>query len=106
MRRYGMTGPNGTDRATLALRSPTAERRRRIAGDSANHRAQGQVSSDTVLAQIAALDLMTIAELRLRWRELFGADAPGHSRPYITSRLAYRIQEIAFGGLKPETVAR
>jgi len=60
----------------------------------------------SVLAQIAALDTMTINELRARWRELNGADAPSHSRPYITSRLAYRIQELAFGGLKPETVAR
>jgi len=64
------------------------------------------VSTDSVLGQIAALDSMSIADLRTRWRELFGADAPRHSRPYIISRLAYRIQELAYGGLRPETLAR
>jgi len=49
---------------------------------------------------------MTIGELRGRWRELFGVDAPRHSRPYIISRLAYRVQELAYGGLRPETLAR
>ena len=34
-----------------------------------------------------------------------GIGAAG-SRSYITSRLAYRIQELAYGGLKPETRAR
>src|SRR4051794_40858448 len=34
-----------------------------------------------------------------------GAAAPGN-RPYLESRLAYRIQELAYGGLKPETRAR
>jgi hypothetical protein len=29
-----------------------------------------------------------------------------YNRRYLESRLAYRIQELAFGGLKPETVAR
>jgi hypothetical protein len=32
--------------------------------------------------------------------------APGFSRSYLISRLAYRIQEPAYGGLKPATRAR
>ena len=38
--------------------------------------------------------------LRSRSQEL------GILRTYLQSRLAYRIQELAYGGLKPETVAR
>jgi hypothetical protein len=44
--------------------------------------------------------------LKLRWRELFGKEPPPFSRPFLQSRLAYRTQELAYGSLKPETVAR
>ena len=73
---------------------------RRAAAQSTNGHVPAP-TGDTVLAQIAALDGMAIAELRDRWRELFGAGAPRHSRPYIVSQLAYRIQELAYGA-RPE----
>src|SRR5712675_2471914 len=59
-----------------------------------------------VLAQIGALKSMPAAGLKARWRELFDTEAPPYNRRFLESRLAYRIQELAFGGLKPETVAR
>ena len=37
---------------------------------------------------------------------MFGTEPPPFNRPYLQSRLAYRIQELAYGGLKPETRAR
>ncbi len=37
---------------------------------------------------------------------MFGKEPPPWNRVYIQSRLAYRIQELAYGGLKPETVDR
>ena len=40
------------------------------------------------------------------WRELFDKEPPGFSRNYLVSRLAYRIQELAYGGLKPATRAK
>lgn len=63
-------------------------------------------SNDSVLAQIAALQTMPIAELKAQWRMLFDAEPPPFNRPYLQSRLAYRVQELAYGGLKPETLAR
>jgi hypothetical protein len=59
-----------------------------------------------VLRQVATLREATAAELRQRWRELFGTEPPPFSRPFLQSRLAYRLQELAFGGLKSETVVR
>ena len=59
-----------------------------------------------VLGRLAALKTAPIAQLKQQWRELFGKEPPPFSRRYITSRLAYRIQELAYGGLKPETVRR
>ena len=35
---------------------------------------------------------------------LFDTEPPPYNRPLLESRLAYRIQELAYGGLKRETV--
>lgn len=59
-----------------------------------------------VLSRLAALQSATAAELKDQWRALFGKEPPPFNRPYLVSRLAYRIQELAYGGLKPETRAR
>ena len=59
-----------------------------------------------VLGRLAALQTATTPELKQQWRELFGREPPPHNRAYLQSRLAYRIQELAYGGLKPETVKR
>ena len=40
------------------------------------------------------------------WHELYGKPPPAFSRSYLISRLAYRIQELAYGGLKPATRAK
>ena len=37
---------------------------------------------------------------------MFETEPPPFNRRYLESRLAYRIQELAYGGLKPETVRR
>jgi hypothetical protein len=59
-----------------------------------------------VLGRLAALKTTPIADLKQQWRTLFGKEPPPFSKTFIQSRLAYRIQELAYGGLKPETVAR
>jgi hypothetical protein len=62
--------------------------------------------STSVLAQIAALKCMPLAGLKARWRELFGTEPPPYNRRFLESRLTYRVQELAYGGLKPETLER
>ena len=59
-----------------------------------------------VLSRLAALQTATAAELKEQWRALFGKEPPPFNRPYLVSRLSYRVQELAYGGLKPETRAR
>lgn len=61
---------------------------------------------DPVLARLAAIKAATIGELKKQWRELFGSEPPPFNRRYLESRLAYRVQELAYGGLKPDTVKR
>ncbi len=59
-----------------------------------------------VLGRLAALQTAPIAHLKEQWRQLFGKESPPFNKAYIQSRLAYRIQELADGGLKPETIQR
>ncbi len=62
--------------------------------------------TDSVLASIAALPSLPMPALKARWRELFQTEPPAFNRAYLESRLTYRIQELAYGGLSLATVAR
>jgi len=55
--------------------------------------------SQSTLAEIAALQQLSFRELQARWRELTGTDPPRYNRSFLTRRLAYRMQGLAFGGL-------
>src|SRR4051794_30419938 len=61
---------------------------------------------ETVVARVVALKTLPIAALKQQWRELFDREPPAFNRRYLESRLAYRIQELAYGGLKPDTIER
>ena len=62
--------------------------------------------TDTVLTQLAALKAAPIGALKQKWRDLFESEPPPYNRRFLEHRLAYRIQELTYGGLKPETVRR
>jgi hypothetical protein len=62
--------------------------------------------ADPVLGQLAALHAAPMAALKAKWRELFESAPPPYNRRFLESRLAYRIQELAFGGVKPDTLER
>ena len=59
-----------------------------------------------VLGRLAALKTVPTPDLKQQWRELFAAEPPPYNRRFLESRLGYRIQELAYGGLKPETIQR
>lgn len=56
-------------------------------------------TGDSVLKQITDLDGLSHEELCQLWRTLYGKEPTAFNRPYLIKRLAYRIQEIAYGGL-------
>jgi hypothetical protein len=62
--------------------------------------------ADPVLAQLAALKTAPVAALKQKWRDLFESEPPAYNRRFLESRLAYRIQELAHGGLSPATLER
>lgn len=58
-----------------------------------------------VLARLARLKAMTVNELKSEWQTLMESTPPNNSRTFLEQRLAYRIQELTYGGL-PKPVSR
>ncbi|MEE9369147.1 MAG: DUF2924 domain-containing protein [Pontiella sp.] len=53
----------------------------------------------SVLRQLAALEKMSSEQLREKWFDLYGEQAPKYRKAFLLKRLAYRIQELYYGGL-------
>jgi hypothetical protein len=62
--------------------------------------------SSKTLKQIAELETLAVPELKVRWRKLFGTEPPTHQRRFLIKRLAYRVQELVYGGLSEEVRRR
>ena len=60
----------------------------------------------TVARQIADLSQMSMAELWPLWDRYFPRRPDYPNRTHVESRIAYKLQEEAFGGLAPETRKR
>ena len=60
----------------------------------------------TMLAEINRLRTMTVGELLVRWRELYGEDSRSRNKDFLWRRLAWRAQELAHGGLSDRARAR
>jgi hypothetical protein len=60
-------------------------------------------TQDPILARLAALKSMSVNDLKTEWQVLFNAPAPNNSRTFLESRLAYRIQELTYGGPDNQT---
>ena len=61
-------------------------------------------TNDPILARLAALKFQPVGELKQQWHDLFDGAPPPFSRRHMETRLAYRIQELAYGG--PDKVTR
>jgi hypothetical protein len=60
-------------------------------------------NKDASREALSRLPMLDLDELRQEWRRLNKADAsPRLSRDLLVRAVAYRLQELAFGGLRPE----
>jgi hypothetical protein len=63
--------------------------------------------SERLEVEIAALPMMNIAQLQAKWRRDLKQAPPPHVRKQLlVPLLAYKLQEQAYGGLKPEVKRR
>jgi hypothetical protein len=53
----------------------------------------------SVIAQIEALQRMSVGELQAEWTRLYGEPSRSRHREYLLRRLCWRVQEIRLGGL-------
>ncbi|UZR30749.1 DUF2924 domain-containing protein [Methylococcus mesophilus] len=60
----------------------------------------------SVAAQVASLSNLPIKDLWALWDKYFPRRPTHPNRNYLESRIAYKIQEAAYGGLAPETRRR
>lgn len=60
----------------------------------------------TIAAQVVALQRMTVAELRGQYLELYGEETKSRNKTWIFRACAWRLQEIAFGGLSERAKQR
>ncbi|QJT94801.1 DUF2924 domain-containing protein [Wolbachia endosymbiont of Diaphorina citri] len=56
--------------------------------------------------KVMNLEKKTLEELRRMWKKVFGEEAPKHSKKYLIPRLAYRMQEKAYGEISRKGLKR
>ena len=54
------------------------------------------------MSEIMAFKKATLSEIQTQYNELFASDAPCANKPYLIKKVAYRLQEVACGGLLDE----
>lgn len=58
------------------------------------------------LPEVKALETMSVKELVEKYQEVFGEPTRSRNRMHLVRSIAWRIQELAFGGLSSETLAK
>lgn len=62
------------------------------------------LSTTELERELIALQSMKTPELQMKWRDVFKSDPPRKMRAgFLQRAIAYRLQELTFGGLKPKT---
>ena len=62
--------------------------------------------SKTIAAQINELRGMTVRELREKYREVYGEETRSGNKDWLWKRIAWRIQELEYGGLSERAKRR
>ena len=92
---YSAAEPHGrTAAGSLDQNDPVATNGPEIGARAA---ASAPDSTSQVSNRLAVLAELSVADLRLEWRQLFRADPPRLSRDIMMRAVAYRLQESAHG---------
>lgn len=60
----------------------------------------------SISSQILSLQKMTVGQLQKKWLDLYGEPTRSCNRQFLWRRLAWRVQELAYGGLSDRAKAR
>jgi Protein of unknown function (DUF2924) len=85
---------------SLAIHGTSARQKSDEPSSSIGQAVNRHVADEEALSRLLTLD---IRELRQQWRDLYKTQAPRHfSRELLVRAVAFRMQELARGGLRPE----
>jgi hypothetical protein len=85
---------------SLAIHGTSARQKSDEPLSAIGHAANRHVVKEEAISRLLTLD---IGELRQQWRGVYKTQAPRHfSRELLVRAVAYRMQEVAWGGLRPE----
>ena len=62
------------------------------------------MQTNTIERDIAELNYMPMAHLKALWQSYYNTPAPQFNKLTLVNKLAYRMQEMAYGGLKQEVI--
>ena len=62
--------------------------------------------TDSIPAQIEVLRHMTVGELQAKYLDVFGEETRARHKQYLFKKIAWRIQELAYGGLSERAKRR
>jgi hypothetical protein len=95
-----------SDSSAASRKTPLCRHLRLAIGDAQGlvfgnepNRERRMFDERTILARITALGDLDSEGLRQEWRALFTNEPPNYGQTMMRKRLAYRIQELAYGGL-------
>ena len=60
----------------------------------------------SIVSEINRLRQMTVAQLRVRWLELYGSESRSRNKDFLFRRCCWRLQELKYGGLPESAKAR
>ena len=75
-------------------------------GKGSQESSNGSRVRHSVLRQLATLETLSMEQLHEKWRDLYGGEPPGYKRQFLIKRLAYRVQELFYGGLSEAAQTR
>ena len=87
------------------MRSRSALAQREAEAAIANRRRE-LAAVTTTRRELVALDAMTVGELAEKYRAVFGVPTRTRNKEYLRRHIAWRIQELAEGGLSPRALER
>ncbi len=64
--------------------------------------AKERVTSQDIDGEVAAMRQMTVAQLRVRYEDIFGQQPRSGHKEHLVRRIAWRMQAVAQGGLSKE----
>lgn len=75
-------------------------------GQGNTKRCNMETNDTEVRKKLIEIQRMGADELKGEWHRLYRTEPPAYGEQFMRRRLAYRVQELAYGGMDGETIAR